>query len=103
MTYKETHYAAMIRMPLIAPHMLVPLMKPMEIIGLHTTYRSVEDSIRRGDRYYHEVVLADPNGRSQIVAGLNQVEPYDREQFDAMWQKYNETMTQMRAGDGYAV
>lgn len=103
MTYKEVDYAAMIRMPLIAPHMIVPLMKPMEIIGLNTVYRSVEESIRRGGRYYHEVVLADPNGRGRIKAGLNQVEPYDREQFDAMWKQYNANMAKIKGGEEYAV
>lgn len=99
MTYKEAHYAAMIRMPLIVPHTLTPLMKPKNIVGLDTVYRTVEESIRYGNQYYHVVVLADPNGRGLINAGLEQVEPYDREQFEAMWTRYNEMQAQMKGGE----
>ena len=90
MTPTEIDHAAMMRIPLVVPNTLTPLMKPMRILGLNKRYRSEEDAARYGSKYYYEVVLADPNGRSQIIAGMNQVEPYDRNKFNAVMARFEE-------------
>lgn len=90
MTPTEIDHAAMMRIPLIVPNTLTPLMKPMQILGLNKRYRSEENAARYGSKFYYEVVLADPNGRSQIVAGTEQVEPYDRDEFNAVMAQYEE-------------
>ena len=90
MTPTEIDHAAMMRIPLIVPNTLTPLMKPMQILGLNKRYRSEENAARYGGKYYYEVVLADPNGRSQIVAGTEQVEPYDRNEFNAVMARFEE-------------
>ena len=90
MTPTEIDHAAMMRIPLIVPNTLTPLMKPMRILGLNKRYRSEENAARYGSKFYYEVVLADPNGRSQIVAGTEQVEPYDRDEFNAVMARFEE-------------
>lgn len=89
MTPTEIDHAAMWRMPLIAPNLLTPLTKPMKIEGLTKKYRSEEEAARRGgEKFYYEVQLRDPNGRSIINCSPAQLEPYDREQFDAMMARW---------------
>lgn len=90
MTMQEINYAARNRIDVILPDLLVPLMKPMRIIGIVKRFRGVDETIRRGEQWYYEVILLDHSGRSEIVASPDAVKPADAERFAAMLTKYAE-------------
>lgn len=90
MTMQEINYAARNRIEVNLPDLLTPLTKPMQIIGIMKRFRTVEETAKRGEQWYYEVFLRDPNGRGEVVASPDSVKPVDAEKFSAMLAKYAE-------------
>lgn len=99
MTMQEINYAARNRVDVNLPDLLVPLTKPMQIVGIMKRFRSVEETVRRGKQWYYEVILRDPNGRGEIVAAPDAVKAVDAEKFTAMLARYTEFEARSRVDE----
>lgn len=90
MTIEEVEFAMDNRMRVFLARGSVEILKPFAIGGTSKKIRSRFDVERGKEKYYHEVILLDPNGRSVINAGPEQLDPAEPEKFAAMLAWYNE-------------
>lgn len=101
MTIEEVEFAMDNRMRVFLARGSVEILKPFAIGGTSKKIRSRFEVERGKEKYYHEVILLDPNGRSVINAGPEQLDPAEPEKFAAMIAWYNEA--QAKKGGEHAV
>ena len=101
MTIEEVEFAMDNRMRVFLARGSVEILKPFAIGGTSKKIRSRFEVERGKEKYYHEVILIDPNGRSVINAGPEQLDPAEPEKFAAMFAWYNEA--QVKKGGEHEV
>ena len=99
MTIEEVEFAMDNRMRVFLARGSVEILKPFAIGGTSKKIRSRFEVERGKEKYYHEVILLDPNGRSVINAGPEQLDPAEPEKFAAMLALYNEAQAKKLGGE----
>lgn len=105
MTIEEVEFAMDNRMRVFLARGSAEIFKPLAIGGTAKKIRSRFDVERGKGKYYSEVILLDPNGRSVINAAPEQLDPAEPEKFAAMLAWYKEAQTRKKGGDsdGYGM
>ncbi len=98
MTIEEVEFAMDNRMRVFLARGSVEIFKPFAIGGTSKKIRSRFEVERGKEKYYHEVIPLDPNGRSVINAGPEQLDPAEPEKFAAMLAWYNEAQAKKDGG-----
>ncbi len=92
MTVQEVDYAAMRQMKVVMSDDLYNIRKPMRILALTKQYYDAETAARKGNRYYYEVILGDPNGRGTLAVAPEQIRAEDREAFENLISAYRKRL-----------
>lgn len=88
MTLEEVEFAMENRMRVFLTRGSIEILKPFAIGGTTKKIRSRFEVERGKEKYYSEVMLLDPNGRSTINAFPEHLDPAEPEKFAAMFAKY---------------
>lgn len=99
MTLEEVEFAMENRIRVFLVRGSIEIFKPLAIGGTTRKIRSRFEVERGKEKFYHEVILLDPNGRSEINAGPEQLDPADPEQFAAMMARYKEIQERKKRGE----
>lgn len=99
MTLEEVEFAMENRLRVFLARGSIEILKPFAIGGTTKKIRSRFEVERGKEKYYSEVILLDPNGRSTINAFPEHLDPAEPEKFAAMFARHKAMQENRKRGE----